>query len=99
MGVYRVKVFSPRVAIISTGNELMEVTDVPVNGPPPGRVINSSRFVIEGGLLKSLGCEPNYLGIVGDNEDGIASTVGNALKDYDAVITTGGVSVVRSIIP
>ncbi len=93
MGVYRVKVFSPRVAIISTGNELMEVTDVPVNGPPPGRVINSSRFVIEGGLLKSLGCEPNYLGIVGDNEDGIASTVGNALKDYDAVITTGGVSV------
>ncbi|ADN50365.1 gephyrin-like molybdotransferase Glp [Vulcanisaeta distributa] len=92
MGIYRIKVFSPRVAIISTGNELVEVTDVSSNGPPPGKVINSSRFVIEG-LLKSLGCEPNYLGIVGDNEDEIAKTVSNALKDYDAVITTGGVSV------
>ena len=92
MGVYRVKVFSPRVAIISTGNELVEVTDTPASGPPPGRVINSSRFVIEG-LLKSLGCEPNYLGIVGDDEDRIAKVVSDALRDHDAVITTGGVSV------
>ncbi|MGC9179532.1 MAG: gephyrin-like molybdotransferase Glp [Vulcanisaeta sp.] len=92
MGIYRVKVFSPRVAIISTGNELVEVTDVLSKGPPPGRVVNSSRFVIEG-LLKSLGCEPVYLGIVGDYEERIAETIDNALRDYDAVITTGGVSV------
>ncbi len=92
MGIYRIRVFSPRIAIISTGSELIEVVDAPINGPPPGKVINSSRFVIDG-LLRTLGCEPVYLGIIGDDEDGIARVVGNALGDYDAVITTGGVSV------
>ncbi|MFP3160231.1 MAG: molybdopterin molybdotransferase MoeA [Vulcanisaeta sp.] len=94
MGVYRVRVYSLRVAIISTGNELVEVTDVPQEGPPPGRVINSSRFVIEG-LVKSLGFDPVYLGIVGDDIDRIAKTVEDAIKGYDAVITTGGISVGR----
>jgi molybdopterin molybdotransferase len=94
MGVYRVRVYSLRVAIISTGNELVEVTDVPQEGPPPGRVINSSRFVIEG-LVKSLGFDPVYLGIVGDDIDRIAKTVEDAIKGYDVVITTGGISVGR----
>jgi molybdopterin molybdotransferase len=94
MGVYRVRVYSLRVAIISTGNELIEVIDVPQEGPPPGRVINSSRFVMEG-LVKSLGFDPVYLGIVGDDIDRIAKTVEGAIKDYDAVITTGGISVGR----
>jgi molybdopterin molybdotransferase len=57
-------------------------------------VINSSRFVIEG-LVKSLGFDPVYLGIVGDDIDRIAKTVEDAIKGYDAVITTGGISVGR----
>lgn len=92
MGLHHVKVYSLRVAIISTGNELIEVTNAPPEGPPPGMVINSSRFVIEG-LVKSLGFEPNYIGIIGDDEVKIAETISNALKSYDAVITTGGASV------
>ncbi len=92
MGVQRVRVFLPKIALISTGNELVEVNDVPSSGPPPGKVINSSRFVIEG-LVRSLGCELDYLGIVGDDEDKIANIIGNAIRNYDAVITTGGVSV------
>jgi molybdopterin molybdotransferase len=92
MGIYRVKVYSVKVAIVSTGNELIEVTETPPDGPPPGKVINSSRFVIEG-LVKSLGFDPVYLGIVRDNVDEIAKVVRDALERYDAVVTTGGVSV------
>nr|WP_143701220.1 gephyrin-like molybdotransferase Glp [Vulcanisaeta thermophila] len=92
MGISRVRVYNLRIAIVSTGNELLEVESLGGSPPPTGKVINSSRFVIEG-MVRTLGGEPHYLGIVGDDEERIAEVVGDALRSFDAVITTGGVSV------
>jgi len=78
----------PRIAIISTGNELMEL------GGKPSRdqIINSNRYVISG-LCRELNAEPVYLGIVGDDEKEIRTKIVEGLEKADAVITTGGTSV------
>lgn len=77
----------PRVAIISTGSELVEVEDIPL----PGTIYNSNRYMLET-ALKELGCIPVYLGIAGDTKDGICLLLKKGLEYCDAVVTTGGVS-------
>ena len=78
----------PKVALISTGSELLE----PGNAPEDGKVYNSNRFTLAA-ELKKLGCEPVYLGIAGDDAGSISGLIQAGLKDCDAVILTGGVSV------
>jgi len=78
----------PRIAIISTGNELVELG----GKPSPSQIINSNRFVISS-LCQELVVEPMYLGIVGDDEKEIRTKIFEGLKRADAVITTGGTSV------
>jgi len=78
----------PRVAVISTGNELVELG----KKPPLNKIINSNRFVIAG-LCRELGAEPLYLGIAKDNEDEIGAKILEGIEEADAVITTGGTSV------
>ncbi len=89
LGIARVNVVrKPKVAILSTGNELVELGDeVPAN-----KIVNSNRFLIAG-LVGELGAEPVYMGIVKDNEDAIESRIRQALDKADVVITTGGTSV------
>ena len=82
--VYRI----PRVAVLSTGSELVEA-DVT---PEAGKIRNSSRYMLEA-LLKQLNCEPVYLGIAGDSVEDISALLNKGLAECDAVITTGGVSV------
>lgn len=89
LGVKEVWTYRIRAAIISTGDELVELDDAP---PPPGKIINSTRHVISW-LLRDLGVEPHYLGIVRDDENLIYEKVHDAIVEYDVVITTGGVSV------
>ncbi len=78
----------PTVAIIATGDELVE-PGTPLNG---GKVISSNRFMIEG-LLRDV-ADVHYLGIVKDDESSIKEAVEHALK-YDIVVTTAGTSVGR----
>ena len=78
----------PRVAILSTGSELVEA-DV---APEPGKIRNSNRYMLEA-LLKQLGCEPICLGIAGDSVADISALLNKGLAECDAIITTGGVSV------
>lgn len=78
----------PRVALLSTGSELVEADTV----PGAGKIRNSSRTMLEAALGR-LGCEPVYFGIAGDSEGEIAALLEQALDSCDAVITTGGVSV------
>lgn len=89
LGIAKVNVVrKPRVAILSTGNELVELGDkVPAN-----KIVNSNRFLIAG-LIGELGAEPVYMGIVKDTEDAIESRIRRALDKADVVITTGGTSV------
>jgi molybdopterin molybdotransferase len=89
LGISEVDVVrKPRVAIVSTGNELVELgKDV-----SRGQIINSNRFVVSG-LCRELGAEPEYLGIARDDEEDIRKKIVEGLAKADAVITTGGTSV------
>lgn len=78
----------PRVAIVSTGNELVDLG----RKPSPNQIVNSNRFVIAG-LCQELDAEPQYLGIARDSEKDIHAKILEGLAKADAVITTGGTSV------
>jgi len=88
-GIERLRVFRvPKVGIISTGSELTE----PGALTGPGKIYNSNRYTLTA-LLTELGCEPDYLGSVGDDAEAIAALIRTGLDCCDAVILTGGVSV------
>ncbi|WP_148682337.1 gephyrin-like molybdotransferase Glp [Pyrobaculum neutrophilum] len=89
VGVKAVYVYRLTAALISTGNELVELEEAP---PPPGKVVNSTRHVVAA-MLRELGVEVHYLGVVPDDEEAIYRAVAEALRRFDLVITTGGVSV------
>jgi len=89
VGVREVAVYKITAGLISTGDELVELEEAP---PPPGKIINSTRHVITA-LLRDLGVEVHYLGIVPDDEEAIYMAVADAASRFDIVITTGGVSV------
>ena len=82
--VYRV----PRVAVLSTGSELVEAG----TQPAPGQIRNSNAHTLSAALSRA-GCEPVYLGIAPDSAEGIAELLERGLSDCDAVVCTGGVSV------
>ncbi len=78
----------PRVALFTTGDELaMPGTEI-----APGRIYNSNRFVLKG-LLESLGCTVNDLGIVPDSLQATCQALEKAAKDADLILSSGGVSV------
>ncbi|OYT26414.1 MAG: molybdopterin molybdenumtransferase MoeA [Thermoprotei archaeon ex4572_64] len=93
LGYRQVEVYKPRVALLCTGDELVELYEVDdILKIPYGKIINSTRYVVEG-LLKEFGCEVTYLGVVPDNDDVIANTLRKVLSSHDLVVTIGGVSV------
>ena len=77
---------APRVAVIATGDELVEVG----TSPAPGQLVASSTYALCA-LVEELGCTAVSLGIVRDEVAPLAELL--AGLEYDAVITTGGVSV------
>jgi molybdopterin molybdotransferase len=89
VGVTTIDVFArPKVAVISTGNEL-----VPADASPaPGRIRDSNSYNLEGLILQSGGI-PVRKGIISDDEDLLRTTVKDALKDCCLVLITGGSSV------
>jgi molybdopterin molybdotransferase len=82
----------PRVALFSTGDELVIPGTVSPQDMPPGAIYNSNRFFLNS-LLRRMGCEVTDFGIVPDK---LAATV-QALRDasaaHDVILTSGGVSV------
>lgn len=88
VGKSRVRVYRrPTVAIISTGDELLEVDDA----PRPGKIVNSNSYTLSA-AVQEIGAVPHLLGIVRDKRKSLASAFKRALH-YDVVITSGGVSV------
>jgi putative molybdopterin biosynthesis protein len=87
-GLKRVMVFkSPKVALLSTGNEVV----APGSPLRPGKIYDINSYTIEGGIIES-GGKPSYLGIANDSRDKLESKLRYALKDHDIVVTTGGTS-------
>ncbi len=82
----------PRVALFSTGDELVMPGEVAPENMPPGAIYNSNRFFLRA-LLMRAGCNVTDLGIVPDNLPDTLKVLQLAAKDHDLVLTSGGVSV------
>ncbi len=93
IGVAKVKVVRrPRVALFSTGDELVMPGDVEPQNMRPGAIYNSNRFFLRA-LLVRAGCDVTDLGIVPDNLSSTLQAMKTAAANHDLILTSGGVSV------
>ena len=91
LGITTVSVYrQPRVAILSTGDELVP----PDQRPGPGQIrdINSTTLAA---LVRETGAIPKQLGIIEDSFDDMLAACREALADADMVLLSGGSSVGR----
>ena len=82
----------PRVALLSTGDELVMPGQVAPEAMPPGAIYNSNRFFLRA-LLQRLGCEVSDLGIVPDDRQATVQALAEAAQGHELILTSGGVSV------
>lgn len=78
----------PRVAIVSTGDEVAE----PGAARKPGQIYDSNRFALRG-LVEQAGGRVVDHGVVPDLLDELRARLLEAARDADIVLTSGGVSV------
>ncbi|MDI9232634.1 molybdopterin molybdotransferase MoeA [Limnohabitans lacus] len=93
LGLAQLRVVArPRVALFSTGDELVMPGDVSPQDMPAGAIYNSNRFFLRA-LLHRLGCEVSDLGIVPDKREATLAALKTAADHHDLILTSGGVSV------
>ncbi|MDQ1298309.1 MAG: molybdopterin molybdotransferase, partial [Campylobacterota bacterium] len=90
----------PRVSVIATGSEILEVGESARN---EGQIRSSNSYTLQA-LVAQLGGECVQMGIVGDDKSAIMERFDEALRSSDIVVSTGGVSVgdydfVKHIVP
>jgi len=78
----------PKVAILATGSELVELG----NKLEPGKIVETNRLLFSS-MCKELGAEALDLGLAEDDLNEISAKIREGLEQADAVITTGGTSV------
>jgi len=81
-----------RVALFSTGDELVMPGEIAPADMKPGAIYNSNRFFLRALLLR-LGCSVTDLGIVPDRLDATIAALKGAGQAHDLILTSGGVSV------
>ena len=87
-GRARVRVMGiPRVAVLSTGDEVVEL-DAEL---APGQIRDANRYSLSAAVAAA-GCEAWTLGIVRDTADALRTALREA-RSADAIVTSGGVSV------
>jgi molybdopterin molybdotransferase len=87
----QVKVFrQPKVAIISTGNELASLEDSQLL--QTGQIIDSNLYALST-LINQSGAIASPFGVVRDNRQELEALMRRAIATADIVISTGGVSV------
>ncbi|UTW44803.1 molybdopterin molybdotransferase MoeA [bacterium SCSIO 12696] len=77
-----------KVAVVSTGDELVE----PGDSLASGQIYNANRYLLAG-LLQGLGAEVVDLGCAKDHPDSIEVLLRRAASEADCVLSSGGVSV------
>ena len=82
----------PRVALFSTGDELVMPGTLAPADMPAGAIYNSNRFFLAA-LLRRMGCVVTDLGIVPDRLEATVLALQAAALNHDLVLTSGGVSV------
>ncbi len=90
----------PRVAVIATGSEILDLGE---NSDNPAQIRSSNNYTLAA-LFEQVGSEVIQLGTAPDDKDAIMKTFENALESADILVSTGGVSVgdydfVKDIIP
>lgn len=75
----------PRVALMATGSELVNASQV----PGPGKIRDSNSYAMAACALAA-GAEPVMLPAVPDTYDDLVAAVRTACAEYDFVVTTGG---------
>ncbi|PVX27822.1 MAG: molybdopterin molybdenumtransferase MoeA [Candidatus Bathyarchaeum sp.] len=89
IGLTEVAVFKrPKVAVLSTGGEVVE----PGKTLPLGKIYDINAHTLSAAVLEC-GGEAINLGIVPDKKDKLTDALKNALASADVVLTSGGVSV------
>lgn len=89
LGMSKVSVYKqPRVAILSTGAELLGIEE-PLQ---PGRIRNSNTYMLAG-AVSEYGGIPYVLDHTPDDVEMAKRIIHEAALEYDVVVTTGGVSV------
>ena len=89
VGITGIKVFErPKVAVISTGNEIVPADSVPA----PGRIRDSNSYNLEGLIFQSGGVAVKK-GIIPDEYGRLRETLETAIKDSALILMTGGSSV------
>ncbi len=89
LGIARINVRRRlRVAVVSTGEELVEPGDI----AGPGQIYNSNRYLLKA-MLGEWGFDVVDLGVTADDPDVISEVLTQASREADAIVTTGGVSV------
>lgn len=78
----------PKVAILSTGDELV-APDQPLQ---PGQIVDSNQYALAA-LVSAAGAEPLLLGSVPDRPEQIKQAIAQAIQTADLVLSSGGVSV------
>lgn len=88
-GIKKIKVYKkPRIAFISTGDEVMDIG----LELEEGKIYNSNKYSILS-RINELGYEAKYINHINDNFDEIGNYIEEVSKEIDLIITTGGVSV------
>jgi molybdopterin molybdotransferase len=77
----------PNVAVLSTGDELVDIAEE----PGPGQIRDANRYSLAA-AVRATGCAAFELGIARDSADDLRHALGNAAFG-DLVVTSGGVSV------
>ncbi|HDQ04818.1 MAG TPA: molybdopterin molybdenumtransferase MoeA [Deltaproteobacteria bacterium] len=77
----------PRVAIMATGNELVDIK----TEPPPGKIVNSNSYSLAAQVLDCGGI-PTIMSITKDRKSALQKKFTSALH-HDVIISSGGVSV------
>jgi molybdopterin molybdotransferase len=77
----------PRVAIVCTGNELVDVEATPARGQ-----VRNSNAVALSALVQTAGGDPQYAGVAPDDHEELAAMLERARRGADLLITTGGAS-------
>lgn len=89
LGITEVNVVDkPKIAVLATGNELIETG----NKPEENQIFEVNRLILSG-LCQELGAEPFDLGIAKDDVNEIVKKLKVGLEKANAIITTGGTSV------
>ena len=78
----------PRVAILSTGDELV----TPEQTLQPGQIVDSNQYALASFVANNGGI-PIRLGIVKDSPEELKTAIASAIESSDIVLSTGGVSV------